>query len=415
MNIWNKVFLGVIFVAAIAVVALASVEFQVRNRGQATIKKLEEEIAERESDIAKIRSGIDPLKLLPDKSLSELSFDELKKIVHARYDERGRAWFGCIAATAAVKERPPDPDSMLVEARIIITGPFMPSETGTPTDVARPDALRGVVYVFEEGAKDDPSDPGVFLGRFSVASEPDPSAKFFDDDGNEKNGYWVTLVTVDPISEAEIDQIGEAVQVRKLPWALYLTPPVDRIAGIFDQLTEEAKQAIPEEIREKFQSRPMPELTDEEKEDASSENIAIWKKYRATWDDPESEFAQDYSALLDWLYQQRSSLNRSIKEAKSAIAQYQASQERAKAEEEKLEKQDIPLEEKRAAAMEIQRDKVEALLEQYKKEIANIVEKIENLQTLSKSLVEKVTAAQLEAAEKIEERAKDVVQRKEEK
>jgi hypothetical protein len=39
-----------------------------------------------------------------------------------------------------------------------------------------------------------------------------------------------------------------------------MSPPVDRIAGFFDSLTEEEKQIIPQELRDRFQSRVMPEL-----------------------------------------------------------------------------------------------------------------------------------------------------------
>ena len=446
MNIWNKVFLGLIFVLAIAVVALASVEFHIRNRGLGTIKKLEEDIVKTEADITKITIGTKPAELSPDKSPSEMSIPELRGLVQERSDERGRAWFDCIVAGAVDKERPPDPNSLLVEVQIIVTGPFMPGEAGAPTDVVRPDALRGVVYVFEEGTEDD---AGLFLGRFNVVSDELPTAKFLDDEGNEKNSYRVTLVTVDPINDNEVEQIFDASRSR---WAIYLTPPVDRVAGIFDQLTEEEKQAIPEELRARFQPRPMPELTEEDIEyiqsleldgldvsdldsrtnelleraveilerdqttmdstwqGAREKVVAIWKRYRDAMDDSEAEFAQVFSAALDALFQQRSRLYRNIQSVESDIEMYKTSGDKARAESEALSTQTIPLEEKRVAAMTVQRDAVAALLKQYKKEIADIVEQIGNLQTMAKSLVEQITEAQLKAAEQIEKRAKDLAQ-----
>ena len=455
MNIWNKVFLGLIFVLAIAVVTFASVEFHIRNRGQKTIDSLTKDLTKTKADIEKIEAGTKPLELSPNKSPSEWSFDELKGLVRERSDERGRAWFGCIVAGADEQTRPPNPEAKLVKVQIIVTGRFWNPQTNRyeyPDDMARPDVLKGVVYVFAEGAEDDPSDAGLFLGRFKVESDELPTAKFLDDEGNERNSYRVTLVTTDPINDDEIGLIFDASGSR---WAIYLTPPVDRVAGIFDQLTEEEKQAIPEELQARFQPRPMPELTDEDIEyiqslkldgldvsdldsrtnelleraigilerdqttmdstlqSARDKVVAIWKRYREAMDDSEAEFAQVFSSALDALYQQRNRLYRNVQSVKSDIEMYKTSGDKARAESEALSTRDIPLGQKRVAAMEVQRNEVKDLLTQYKGEATRSGLQIEKLQTLAAAYVARITEAQLKAAEKIEERASNGMQERE--
>ena len=441
---------------AIAVVVLASVEFHIRNSGLRTIKKLDEDIAKTEADIDRIKTGTKPMELSPDKSFSDLGFEELKGRVHEHSGERGRAWFGCIVA--GVDDSKSRQSNPVVEVEIVVTGPLVPSETGMPTEVVRPDTLRGVVYVFEEGVNDDPSDPGVFLGRFNVDSDELPTTKFpakllpeFPDDERGIDSFRVRLVTTDSISDDEINQIFEAASEHSR-WAIYLTPPVDRIAGVFDRLTEKEMQAIPEELWARFQPRPMPELSEEDIEyirgleldgldvsdldsratellertveilerdrntmdttwaQARDKVVAIWKRYRESMDDAEAEFAQEFSAALDSLYKQRSSLYRDIKGVESDIEIYKASGGRARAESEMLNTQLIPLEEKRVAAMEVQRNEVKNLLMQYDEETAGSVLRIEKFQVLAAAYAAAITDAQLKAVEKIEERTESLMQ-----
>jgi len=433
MNVWNKVFLGIIFTMAIAVVVLVAVEFEIRNRSQKYIADTEKKTADADERIGKIIRGADPQRPTPGKSWSDLSLEELRGLVSERYRERGTAWFNCIVANVEESTLPPALDQVI--ATIIITGPFAPSDTGTDTDVVVPETLRGVVYVFEESGPDDPDHIGIFLGRFTVEGEP-TERPFHDDADNEKKGQQITLVSTDSISNSKIDQIFDASQSR---WAIYLTPPVDRIAGIFDQLTEDEKQMIPAELQQKYQSRPMPELTDEEKEalveelrqlaedpneepeqrelyrkavetwqrDPSKVN-EIWELYWKSIDDPDDTFAQDLSVQLDWLYQQQGSLQRSKAAFQTDIEEFKGTVVKANTENEKLT-QDCELEEKRRDAMMVQRNTVGALLEEYKAAIDKMVLQIEKLQALATAYVAQMTEYQLKVIEKIEEQIREEV------
>jgi len=270
--------------------------------------------------------------------------------------------------------------------------------------VVLPEQLRGVVYAFEEGEE---GNVVAFLGRFNVDTEPTPHP-FFDSERNQITGYRVTLVSADPISAREVEQIFEAGH-RRSNWAIFLTPPIDRIAGIFDQLTEEEREMIPEEFWERFQPRPMPELTEEEREGVDSAVIAAWERLRETVDDPEAEAAADFASMLDWLHQRRSSLFREIEVVESAIATYESAEEQVQEENERLEA-DGDLEETRVEAMNVQRDTVRTLLEQYQEEVNRIMLLTEKLQTLNAAYLARIAEYQATAVEIMEGGTENAVQ-----
>ena len=416
MNIWNKVFLGVIFFAAIGVALLGAVERHIRNTGQKRVAELEQRIEDTDDKIKRIKAGTDPLNLSVDKPLTGLSIEELRGILREHYQERGRAWFGCTVDNLASNTLPPALEQ--AEAQVVLTSPLIPDDTGALTKVAPPDTLRGVVYVFQEGISekgDDETEPttGKFLARFSVRGTPVPR-KFRNENGDEIDGWRVSMVTADPVSDTELDQIFAATGTN-VRWAIYLTPPIDRVAGVINQLTEEEKKTILEKLLEKFQPRDMPELTDENKDGVDSAVLGIWERYRAQWDDPEAESANDFSTLLDWLYRQRADMLRAIKDTEADIAMFKTSEANLKAEAGKLETQDIPLEVKRVAAMETQRDAVKDILEQYTAEADSSTLKIEKLQELMKMYTFGITEAHIKAAERIEDNVRKAAQEQEQR
>jgi hypothetical protein len=437
MNIWNKVFLGIIFVTAIAVAVLTAVEMKIRSTGQQKIDALEKKIGETKAQIDKIADGAAPMKASADKKPSELSFEEIRSQTVRQFYERGRAWFGCLLDGKAVQRVVPPKDSeqgqdikefIVVEVPIIVTEPRSQTKDDNGNDIdeaVMPETLKGIVYVFEESS---PNNKGTFLGRFRVSENKLPEkAKFMDAGGQEKNAYKAELVTIDPLSAAEIEHIEAAAgRARKdnapdsrSSWAVYLTPPVDRVAGIIDRLTEEEKQAIPEELRERFQPRPVPALTDEEKNQLwerakhdkpdlftdgnKQEAFVLLQKYHQTMDDFEQ--GQDFSLALDWLFQQRSRLNRDKATALSDMETFKSAKEKADAENKKLEG-DCVLEEKRVDAMVMNRDAVKDLKEEYEKEINKLTLQIEKLRALQAALVAKIAECQMKAVEKIEEKTK---------
>jgi len=459
MNIWNKVFLGVIIATAIVVLVLTALEMKIRGTGLRYIADLQKKIDDTKSNINKITVGTAPAKSLVDKSRDDWSFEELRNALRERYQERGRVWFGHLAPGGGLVDLPPALQQIM--APVVITGPMVPNEAGTETEVAFPEHLRGVVYVFEQG---DEENPGKFLARFNVDSEPTP-VPFRDEEENQKTGYQIRLITIDPIDDDEIDQVLEA----RPNWALYMAPPIDRIAGIFDQLseqewemiplelrerfdhiagifvklTEQELEMVPPELRERFQSRLMLALTQEHKNalieelkrlrddpretlekkeryrriiDAyddfagsfkDPEILVQWEKVRANLDDPEAAAAQDLALALDWLYLRLGGLRRDIEIAESNTATNKTVEENAKEENKEL-MADAILEERRLEAMQNQRKETEEHLTQTRTEIDRITLQIEKLQTINAALLAKIAEAQLKATEQIEKRVNDV-------
>jgi hypothetical protein len=208
----------------------------------------------------------------------------------------------------------------------------------------------------------------------------------------------MTMVTVDPISNREIEQIKGS----KSRWAIYMTPPADRLLGVFSHLTDEEMQTIPEEIREKLQPRPMPELEAEGLEGLDPQVVETWKKYRETMEDRESERAEEFSMLLVWLLQRRNNLNRNIEIIDSYIATHEEATKKNEENNKELEK-DCALEEKRVAAMTVQRDAVRQLCKQYEEKNMKQALLIETLQAQCKDYIAGIMDAQLKVIKKIEE------------
>jgi len=424
MNTWNKVFLGMIFVAAIAIVILVAPEIKIRREGLKRTNQLKKDIATATEKIAKINLGADPKKPTSEKSLDDMSMPELRGLQRARYDERGRAWFNCIAPQDAqnarhfpadamtIDKQPPPPQ---VNVQVIITGPA--DAQGIETDAPEPKALLGVVYVFAEPKPAPPAEeeggqeanntkaPAIFLGRFRVAPIPLATTKFQDKAGEEKNGYRVTLITSDPINDTEVDRIVTAANLR---WAIYTAPPVDRVADFFSLLSESDREEFlkmfPEEQRELLKMSTWDEPTPEELEGIDSKAADMWVRLRKGWDNPEAESAQNYAMALNWLFRKRVRLEREIATARTNITIFETAVQQKAAENEQLRK-DGDLEKKRVNAMDTQRETVKLLLDEYIAEINKMTLQHEKLQALSEAYVSAITDAMLKVTEKIENRA----------
>ena len=383
--------------AGAAVLVFAAVDLHVRGTGQRHIASLQQKIKKAEEDIARIHAGSAPTKATINKSQAEWGLEEMRNALHAHYTERGREWRNCIIRD--IEEVTLPPALPQIRVRLIITGP--PDASGIETDATSPEHLRGIVYAFNET-----NNGSTFLGRFSVDSGTIQTTKFSVDNGSgERDGYQITLISSDHLNSEEVTQIFDAGRAR---WAMYLTPPTDRVAGIFTQLTDDEKAMISAELLDRFQSRDMPELTDEEKQDVAPNVLAVWEKVRSGLDDPEAEWALDYAPALDWLYLWQGTLLRNIAATEVHIATNKFAEEKAKAENEKMTA-DCVLEEAGVARMEVQRDVVKGILEQYQEEVASMTLQTEKLQTLNEAFVAKIAEYQATAVESIEKRATNEV------
>ncbi|MDR0520789.1 MAG: hypothetical protein LBH00_02925 [Planctomycetaceae bacterium] len=383
MNIWNKVFLGFIFAALMAAFVFAAAEINVRYHGSRKTNSLEEKIRETETKIAGILSGTAPEKARIAKDQTEWSFEDVRQMLIEVYTGRGRVYRGCQIKDGSVTGDP-------AKIQLTVTNPLGIKEDGAAGDeVVTPDTFKGVVYAFTE------SGPPRFAGRFRVDGTP-ASMPFHDSAGQEKKGYALNLVSADALTSAEISQLKEDA---KLTWTIRLNPPADQNAGSIASLPEDQKANIHADLLELLK---LPELTEEQKKKLTPDGIALWERYRK--ETVMQESAGDYAVRFDGLYTRRNALLRSKAVAESNIAAYKKAIEQAGAEEKKLT-HDAELEEKRGEAMTQNKNIVEALLNDYKKERERMHLQIEKMQTDQQVRAAKIQEYQTQAAEIVRQKA----------
>lgn len=372
MNIWNKVFLALIFILSIVVVFFTSQEMKIRQQWNEGLQSLEKAIERERGESKKILEGPVPEKPVKERSLDELSLDQLKVRLHELVFERNKAWFGCIPGTLSDEGKTITPQQLgdnkpatpsdrlrpirLVEVKLTVTGPIVEREGNE--EVLRPDDMRGLVYLFD----DDPEGrAGAFLGRFLVVP-PAPQK-------NQK-GYQVTLQAANDLNDAEVDLIRKSL---RSTWSVYATMPKDRNQGLFDNLN-------PGEIEAMVSEAALAKLIDPERP------------------------LRDFDELLANLYQWRVVLQQEIDRSKRDIASLDASFAAAKQEEKNLQA-DIDFERKRNEAMKVQLKAVQAKVDEYDAMIKKLFEDIEATQKQNEWYVARIAEYQLRVAELIERKA----------
>ncbi len=246
MNIWNIVFLVLVFILSAVVLVFTGQEYNVRNKGQQTLEQFEKKIEEEKGKTIVAQEGPQPLKAMAEKSIDEMGLGELNTWLQTLRNERKKTWFKCGIRVNADGKRVTAPqlgdgnptvalDQLktikLVEVSVIVTGPEVMREGNL--EVVRPDDMEGTVYLFDEG-KDGAG--GTFLGRFTVTS-PQPQ--------RAQGGYVVTLLAVDELDDAEIQRLNRAA--RSSTCAVYASMPEDRYSFVFENLSpEEAAELIPD-------------------------------------------------------------------------------------------------------------------------------------------------------------------------
>ncbi|MDR1964537.1 MAG: hypothetical protein LBQ50_12220 [Planctomycetaceae bacterium] len=376
MNIWNKVFLGLIFVLAIAVLCFSALELKIRGANQKEIESIEKKIETTKQDIEKIYEGTAPAKKISEKTIEELGYYELRVQLLDLLYERKKAWFGCKPGNLTEKGKEVTPKQLdgdgpstpennlkkirLTEVQLTITSPVV--EKNGNEEVIPPDDLKGIVYVFDEGEE---GVGGSFLGIFTV--DPPQPVKV-------QNGYQVTLQSAHELSDLEIERIRKAV---RSTWAVYTTVPLDRYQDIFDRLTDDEKEKIPASLRD--------ELTDSERK------------------------PKDFNELLNLFYLRRVVLQEDIERTKQRIAELKVSQEIADKETKDLEN-DRGFENKRIEMMKRQCEILQEKVTGYDEKIKLFREEIEKTQTQNEWLVAKIAEYQLQVKERIEQKAAQAAQ-----
>lgn len=365
MNIWNKVFLVLVFLLGIAVVFFASQEMKIRKEYKEAIASLETGIENAKRQMQTAIDGPAPDKATAEKSFDEMGLNEMLLKLQDLVFERSKAWFACKPGNVSVGETVLNPKPLddapetpqerlkpikLVEVRLTITEPVI--ERDGQEVVLPPEDMKGIVYLFDEGQEGANT---AFLGRFSV---------------KQIRGTQVELTAIDTMQEAEIQRIQKSV---RSTWAVYSVIPKDRQDGIFSRLTLEDAEAL----------------------------IAASK--RSEMMNPERPL-KDFDELLGRMYDWRAELQQRIDRFKQDVKRLETSLTLAEKETQDIQK-DNEFEKKRIAAMKHQVEVLQQKLTDYDKNIEDLQKKIDDQQKQNEWYVAKIAEYQLKVANLIQDRA----------
>jgi hypothetical protein len=204
MSILNKVLLGLLGVAALALFYLAARTLKTHQHWREIAQRLEAKIDQVQKDTYKLREGV-----AADGTPAPAGVRQVRRDLHQLLVDRGRVWPHCVA-----KVGKPDNAKGLVDVSIT-------AEASDPNSLANKGNM--VVYAFAEaGAQEKP--PGEYLGEFRVTVGPDKQP---------------LLQSATMMTPRELERLSKT----KGPWILYEQMPRDKRSSFAD-LTDEQKNAL---------------------------------------------------------------------------------------------------------------------------------------------------------------------------
>jgi hypothetical protein len=204
MSIWNKVLLGLIFVAAVAFFYLGARTLKTHQHWRERAQEFEERIAALDEENVVLVAGVEREGRVVEDGIRQLKI-ELEKLLL----DRGRAWTECT---------PQGADPQTGQVHVV---PGAPSPHGLVPNT--------VLFVFEgkRGVEEEVENRGRYLGQFKVV----PS-----DDGQ------VDRVRLEPSQEMTPEQRQRLAASRGF-WVMYDVMPIDN-HYLFERLSEEEKRAL---------------------------------------------------------------------------------------------------------------------------------------------------------------------------
>ena len=205
MSIWNKVLLGLILVASIALFILGARALQTHKHWRNQANQLEQELATELENHAELSEQVRQVTLDLDAQLVD----------------RGRVWYGC------------KPDQVAPD-----TG-----EVSVMTDLPDPHRIepQTVLWVFDEA---DFKDGGRYLGQFTVTA--------VGGQDNRQLQLKPTMNLAGPEHQAERDRLQKSATRNGPTWALYEIMPVDNHDSLAELDPETLKTVLPAESVEEF-------------------------------------------------------------------------------------------------------------------------------------------------------------------
>lgn len=210
MSTWNKVLLGLIFVASIAFFILGARALKTHQYWRTQVVQLEEALASEQETYDDLREQV----------------RQLRTELYEQLVDRGRVWYGC---------RPqPGPDTQKTGA-VVVAVEFPDPHQITPNSV---------LWVFDELPIDN---GGKYLGQFAVLGV---------------GGQGNTEVQLQPsmrMTQPELDRVAQSAGRNGAAWALYEIMPIDNHHSLsLAELSEDELKAIlsqvPPEILDEYLS-----------------------------------------------------------------------------------------------------------------------------------------------------------------
>jgi hypothetical protein len=202
MSIWNKILLGLIFVAAMGFWYLGMRTLKTHKYWREIAIKLDRQIVATENENRQFAQGEG------DGAEAKLGIRQYQQRIHQLVVDRGRVWTNC---------DPQNFNAQTGQGKIV-------------TDQPNPNGLapKAILYAFEEKEADAAGNGGRFLGEFEVEAV------------NENQ------VQVKPTMKLGPRQLQRIAQASK-PWIVYEKMPVDNHEALADLSEGEKKKMLPAE------------------------------------------------------------------------------------------------------------------------------------------------------------------------
>jgi hypothetical protein len=361
MCIWNKVLVGLIGVAALALFYMSAWAYKMQAGWSLYAQQHETRI----SQLKEANRNLEP-------EVRQLDMD-----VHKLLVDRRRMWSKC---DAKVKTAMLGPNEGTAEVAVAVTQTVTRLDRQTHQWVTEPVAhgiAKGaVLYAFEEA---NVQNKGQYLGEFSVKNV------------GEKQ---VNLVNTGRLSPREVDKLSKA----KRAWVLYEIMPYDNHA-VFASLSDDEKKAMlpgapAERVREYVKDGKPAEKDD------PAENVVGGNYVRPLL---------DYNVLFNNERENRMLLLDSIEAVKQDKQLVQEALAEARTQADACTK-DIASTTKEKERLQQERDVVNALRKKLEKSLDAMEAWIVRLTEINQAMAGQIAKYQLEAAQRIDQRTRAMAQ-----
>jgi len=350
MSIWNKILVGLICVAAIPYFYMAARALRMSTNWHEKAVKYEARLDQLLKENERLLSGYEK-----EDGTMVAGIRQYRNELYRLLLDRRRVWLNCDPKIKLGRE------DGTAEITITIGSP-------TPHEIAE----KTVLYVFEDV---DVRQKGRYLGQYVVSEVTD-----------EKQ---IVLVPTGVLSPRQIENLAAA----KRPWMLYELMPRDD-HDVFAELSDEPlRTMLPADTVQEYLKDGKPAAPED-----PAQRVVEGKFVRPL---------REYTILLNGEYEKRILLNDALEAAKRDKKLVRDALAAARNQEEAC-KRDIAAEKKQLAEQERQRDIVAAHRKKLEEKLEAIQAAVKALIAQNQAMVGQIAAYQLEAARRIEQRARSM-------